>query len=189
MRSPFPPVRRFMATALASVVASALVSAGQTTTAAPFKILVVAGENAVNIVQQKSAVSPVVEIRDTNGMPIAGVPVTFKIGGGHAAFGANAQTLTVTTNAAGRAAAGGITPTNRGVVQIQASASVQGQMATAVITQTNFATVAAATAAGASVAGAAGTAAGAGAGTGAGAAAGAGAATGGGLSATTIGLI
>jgi PKD repeat protein len=46
------------------------------------------------------------------------------------------------TDAAGRAAATALTPTASGAVQINVSATFQGQAATATITQTNFATAA-----------------------------------------------
>ena len=142
------------------------------------QIVVISGEGAVNIIQQKTAVAPVIEVRDRNNLPVAGANVTFAIGGKGATFG-GASTLTVTTNAAGQATAAGLTPTAAGAVQVNVTAAFQGQMATAAITQTNFATAAQAAAA-------AGTGGGA---SGGGAAAGAGAGTGGGISATTIGLI
>jgi hypothetical protein len=36
------------------------------------RIVVIAGEHAVNIVQQKSAVAPIVEVGDRNDQPVAG---------------------------------------------------------------------------------------------------------------------
>jgi hypothetical protein len=139
------------------------------------RIVVLEGEGAVNIIQQKSAVAPVVEIRDRNDLPVSGASVTFTLKGGNAAFGGGAQTITVTTNAAGRAAVSGLSPLSPGSVQINVSAAAQGQTASAVITQTNFLTAAAATAAGATVGGAT-----------AAAAAGGGAAGGGGLSGVAL---
>ncbi len=136
---------------------------------AALRIVVLAGEGAVNIIQQKTAVRPLVEVRDRNNLPVAGATVTFTIGGGQpAAFAGGAQTLTVTTNAAGQAAAGGLIAFGSGAFQIQVQAAHQGQIATAAISQTNVATAAAA----ASPAGAA-----------------AGAAAGGGISGMTIGII
>lgn len=144
--------------------------ADQSAQAAGLKIVVIAGEDAVNIIQQKTAVNPVVEVRDRNDLPVAGVPVTFAIAGQNAAFGSGLQTVTVTTNAAGRAAVTGLNPLGSGTVQINVTAASQGQTATATISQTNFATAAAAAQAGATVgtAGAAGTTAAAGAGAAAG---------------------
>jgi hypothetical protein len=145
------------------------------------KIVVLEGEGAVNIIQQKTAVRPLVEVRDRNNLPVAGASVTFSIGGSGsgAAFAGGVQTLTVTTNAAGQAAASGLNALGSGAFQIQVQAAYQGQIATAAISQTNFATAAAAAQAGA----------GAGGGGGATGAAGGAAGGGGGVSATTIGII
>ena len=130
------------------------------------KIVVLEGENAVNIIQQKTAVAPLVEVRDRNNVPVPGAVVTFTLGGNNAAFAGGVQTLSVTTNAAGRAVAA-LNPLSSGGVQIQVQAAFQGQTAAATIAQTNVMTAAQAGAA-------------------AGAAAGA---TGGGMSATTIGIV
>lgn len=117
---------------------------------ASLRIVVVSGEDAVNIIQQKTAVAPLVEVRDRNNQPVAGAIVTFSIqGGGNASF-AGASTLTATTNALGQATAVSLTPTGAGAVQINVAAAFQGQTATAAITQTNFATAAQAAAAGSS---------------------------------------
>ena len=144
------------------------------------KIVVLEGEGGVNIIQQKTAVRPLVEIRDRNNLPVAGATVTFSIGGGGsgAAFAGGAQTLTVTTNGVGQAAASGLNALSSGALQIQVQAAYQGQLATAAISQTNFATAAAAAQAGA----------GAGTGGTTGAAGGA-AGGGGGVSATTVGIV
>lgn len=145
------------------------------------RIVVIEGEEAVNVIQQKTAVRPVVEVRDRNNLPVSGALVTFSIEGGKAASFGGASTLTVATNAAGQAAVTSLTPSAAGAFQIQVSAAFQGQVATATIAQTNVLTAAQAAAAGAaSGSGSAGGAAGGGAG------AGGGAAGGGGLSATTI---
>lgn len=143
-----------------------------------FKIVVIEGEDAVNIIQQKTAVRPVVEVRDRNNLPVPGVLVTFSIEGGKAATFGGASTLTVATNAAGQAAVTGLTPSVAGAFQIQVSALAQGQVVTATIAQTNVLTAAQAAAASAATSG--GTA---------GSSAGGGAAGGGGLSATTIGIV
>ena len=96
----------------------------------PLRIVVIEGEGAVNIIQQKTAVAPIVEVRDQNNLPIAGATVTFTIQGGKTAvFAGGSQTLTVTTNAAGRAVAAAVTPLSSGTVQIQAAAAFQGQTA------------------------------------------------------------
>jgi hypothetical protein len=154
-------------------------SVGTQAQSAQLRIVVVEGEDAVNIVQQKTAVRPLVEVRDRNNLPVSGATVTFTIGGGQpAAFAGGVQTLTVTTNAAGQAAAGGFNVLGAGSVQIQVQAAYQGQIATAAISQTNFATAAAAAQAGAGGGGASGASGGATA-----------AGGGGGVSATTIGIV
>lgn len=117
------------------------------------RIVVLAGEDAVNVIQQRTAVAPLVEVRDRNNQPVPGAVVTFSIQGGRAAFAAGANTLTVTTNAAGQAAVAGLTPTGTGVVQINVAATFQGQTAAAAITQTNFATAAQAASAGSGASG------------------------------------
>ncbi len=118
------------------------------------KIIVIAGEDAVNIIQQKTAVAPIVEVRDRNDQPVAGAIVTFSIQGArNATFGGGANVLSLTTNAAGRAAAAGLTPTASGAVQIQVAAAIQGQTATATIVQTNVVTAAQAASAAASASG------------------------------------
>jgi hypothetical protein len=167
-----------------SVVSFALVLGllAQAPAAQGLRIVVVQGEDAVNIIQQKTAVAPIVEIRDRNNLPVAGATVTFSITGQGASFG-GLSTLTVTTNAAGQAAAVGFTPTAAGAIQINASALVQGQTLAATITQTNVMTAAQAAGA-ASATGGAGSAGGSGGAATSGAAAG-----GGGISGTTIGIV
>src|SRR5690348_7805255 len=66
--------------------------------ASSLRVVVVAGEGAINILEQKSAVAPVVEVRDRNDQPIAGALVTFTVRRGGAAFN-GARTISVTTDA------------------------------------------------------------------------------------------
>ncbi len=152
---------------------------------ASLKIVVLKGEDAVNIIQQKTAVAPIIEVRDRNNLPVPGAVVTFAVEGGKAAtFAGGVPTLTVTTNAAGQAAAAGFSPLASGAVQINVQAVFQGQTIAATIAQTNVLT--AAEAAQAAAAGA--SSAGGGSGS-AGAAGGAAGGGGGGISATTIGIV
>ena len=140
------------------------------------KIVVVEGEGAVNIIQQKTAVRAVVEVRDQNNLPVPGATVTFAVTSQGGATVAGAQTITVSTNAAGQAALTGVTPISSGGLQISVNATFNGLTASTSITQSVVATAAAAGAgAGAGAAGAG--AAGAGA---------AGAAVGGGLSTAAV---
>ena len=159
----------------ALIVMLAAVTATVAAQNAAFRIVVIEGEDGVNIIQQKTAVRPVVEVRDRNNLPVAGVLVTFSIEGGKAASFGGASTLTVATNAAGQAAVTGMTPSAAGAFQIQVQAAFQGQVATATIAQTNVLTAAGASGASGASGGSS--------------AAGGGAAGGGGLSATTIGIV
>ena len=144
---------RFIVAAVLAVVSGA---AAQQPNSGGLRIVVVEGEDAVNIVQRKTAVAPVIEVRDRNDLPVSGAMVTFSIQGGKAATFGGASSLTVATNAAGQAAVTGFTPTAAGAVQIHVSAAFQGQIATATIAQTNVMTVAQAAAASAATSGASG---------------------------------
>lgn len=156
--------------------------------AAALHIVVLEGEDAVNIVQQRTAVAPIVEVRDRNDQPVAGAVVRFAIRTGRATF-RGARTLSVTTNAAGRAVAEGLVPTGNGPLQIAATASWQGQTATITIAQSNVATAAQAAASATSATGtSAGAASGAGAGAGAGTAAATGAAVAGAAAGAAAGI-
>lgn len=133
-----------LALSIAAVPHVPSIVAAQTPSAGALKIVVIAGEDAVNIVQQKSAVAPIVEVRDKNDQPVAGVIVRFAIRRGQATFN-GARELTLTTNAAGRAAVTSFTPVGKGALQIGVTAQLQGQTAVATITQTNVMTAAQAT--------------------------------------------
>lgn len=106
-----------------------------------YKIAVVAGEDAVNVISQKTAVAPVVEIRDRNDLPVAGVPVVFRIATANATFVRGAEQITVLTDAAGRATTNGFVAVRNGPVTIDVNASVGGQNLSASIRQSNIANV------------------------------------------------
>src|SRR5262245_3215723 len=93
-----------------SLLLALLLSSQAQTGQSAFRVVVIEGEDAVNIIQQKTAVRPVVEVRDRNNLPVSGALVTFSIEGGKAATFGGASTLTVATNAAGQAAVTGLTP-------------------------------------------------------------------------------
>src|SRR5687768_11484501 len=60
------------------------------------KIVVIGGEDAVNIIQLNTAVDPVVEVRDENDLPVAGVLLRFRIRGNRAVFRGGLQELSAT---------------------------------------------------------------------------------------------
>ena len=160
--------------AIASVLAVTLVAVSQDP---GLRIVVLEGEDGVNIIGQGTAVPTVVEVRDRNDLPVSGASVLFLLGeGGTATLNAGLSQVAVTTNALGQAAVT-VNPLASGAVQLQVSAAFQGQTATAAIVQSNVVTAAAT---GGAAGGAAGTA-GAGGGTGGGATGAAAGGTGGGL--------
>src|SRR6187549_1265035 len=108
---------KFISAALAALAAIAAIdSQAQAPQPAPaLRINVLEGEDAVNIIQQKTAVKPVVEVKDRNNLPVAGVVVVFTIqpgaGGASTASFANAQSVfTATTDATGRATSSAVLP-------------------------------------------------------------------------------
>ena len=106
------------------------------------RIVVIAGEDAINVIQQKTAVTPIVEVRDRNDQPVAGAVVLFAVRSGRATF-RGSRTLTVTTNSAGRAVAEGFLPASAGPMEVSVTATYQGQSAVAVtVAQTNVETAA-----------------------------------------------
>ena len=108
--------------------------------AGKINIVIVEGEGAINNVRQRVAREPIVQVEDENRKPVAGAAVTFLLPnqGAGASFANGAQSLTITTDAQGRAVARGLRPNNvNGQYEIRVNASHQGRTANAVISQTN----------------------------------------------------
>ena len=103
-------------------------------------IVVVEGEGAVNNLKAQAVAPTVIQVVDENQKPIAGAAVVFFLPnqGPGGTFFDSTRSLTVTTDAQGRATIRGIR-FNRlsGQMQIRVTASSGGQTATATITQTN----------------------------------------------------
>ena len=131
------------------------------------QIVVLEGEDNVNIIAQGTAVPTLVEVRDRNNLPVAGASVVFLLEGAGttATLNAGLSQVALTTNALGQAAVT-VNPLASGAVNLTVNAAFQGQTATATIVHTNFATAAQA-AAGAGTTGGTGGGAGGGLGTGA----------------------
>jgi hypothetical protein len=94
-----------------------------------------------------SLASPIVQVEDENRRPVAGAAVTFLLPnqGAGASFANGSQSLTITTDAQGRAVARGLRPNNvNGEYQIRVNAVSEGRTATATISQSNAITAAAA---------------------------------------------
>src|SRR5271165_6579484 len=104
-------------------------------------INVVEGEGALNNVKQRVNREPIVQVEDENHKPIAGAAVVFFLPttGPGGTFANGSQTLTVTTDSLGRAAAKGIVPNHQtGQMQIRVTASHNGLTASATISQMNI---------------------------------------------------
>jgi hypothetical protein len=103
-------------------------------------IVVVVGEGAINNLKDPTVPPTVIQVVDENQKPIAGAAVTFFLPnqGPGGTFFDGTHSMTVTTDAQGRATIRGIR-FNRlsGQMQIRVTASSGGQTATATITQTN----------------------------------------------------
>jgi len=107
-------------------------------------IVIVEGQGAINNVKERVNREPVIQVEDDNNKPVAGASVTFFLPNqGPSGFFANgSKSLTVTTNADGRATVSAITRNNlSGQMAIHVTAAFAGQTATATITQTNVAAV------------------------------------------------
>jgi hypothetical protein len=112
-------------------------------------IVVVEGEGAINNVRQRTARETIVQVEDQNHKPVAGAIVAFTLPsqGAGATFANGAQTLTVTTDAQGRAIAAGLR-VNRigGNWTMHVNASFGGHTATVSIPEVNAAAAAGAAA-------------------------------------------
>lgn len=119
-------------------------------------VVIVEGEGAINNIRQRTAREPIVEVQDENHKPVAGAVVVFTIlpsnGGAGASFAGASQTAEFVTDQAGRAVAKGFHPnTHPGQLQIRVTATSNGRVGAATISQTNIA--AAATTTGTSLSG------------------------------------
>ena len=120
----------------------------ETPAPAGLNLVIVEGDGAINNVKQRTAREPVVQVEDENRRPIAGAAVLFTLpdGGPSGVFANGSRTLTVMTDAQGRAAAKGLRLNDiSGKLQIKVEASYQGASTSATITQTNAALATAAT--------------------------------------------
>jgi len=114
------------------------------------KIVVLEGEEGINVVKKKIAASPVVEVRDQNDLPIAGAAVVFTLpkSGPGGVFANGAKELSVVSDSVGRAAVGEMRPSGKGDFKMTVRATYKDRSVTAIISQTNFSTVASAAKAG-----------------------------------------
>ena len=107
---------------------------------AQLQIVILEGEGAINNIRQRTAREPIVQVQDENHRPIAGAVVLFTLPdrGASGTFANGATSMTVTTDAQGRAVATGLRPNSvPGKLEVRVNASYQGQTASATIAQTN----------------------------------------------------
>ena len=141
--------RNVRVVAVVAIAAWALLGAAASSSAQDaqppaLRIVVLEGEDSVNIIERGTAVPTLVEVRDRNDLPVSGATVVFLLGdGGTATLNEGLQQVSVTTNALGQAEVA-VNPVASGPVELSVSATFGGETATAAIVQTNFATAAAA---------------------------------------------
>ena len=117
-------------------------------------LVIVEGEGAINNVRQRTAREPIVQVEDENHKPVAGAAVVFLLPnqGASGVFANGSRTLTVISDAQGRAVAHGFRPNGvQGNLQMRVTASSQGRVASVTISQTNAVAGAAAGAAAAGI--------------------------------------
>jgi hypothetical protein len=112
-------------------------------------LIVVEGEGAINNIRPRTARETIVQVEDENRKPVGGAVVVFTLPrqGAGGTFASLAQTLTLTTDAEGRAVAQGLR-VNRvgGQWQMRVNASLGNRTGSVTVTQTNVATAAGAVA-------------------------------------------
>jgi len=111
---------------------------------AEYRIEILEGHDGVNIISKKTAVRTILRVVDKNNLPVAAVPVMLAIvltrGGGESKFPDGNTSVTVLTDAQGRAEAPPVRPQKGGKFEIRVQATVNGAPVTRVISQTNFTT-------------------------------------------------
>lgn len=101
-------------------------------------LVIVEGDGAINNIRQRTAREPIVQVEDENHKPVAGAAVIFLLPerGAGGTFADGSHSLTVITNAQGRASARGIHLNSvQGQFQIAVTATSNGLTATATISQ------------------------------------------------------
>jgi hypothetical protein len=109
-------------------------------TESDLEITVVEGEDGSNVVGKTSSSRPLVTVRDAKKQPVEGVVVTFiaPADGPSVVFGNGLRSVTVLTDADGKAQVPRMKAVNEGSFKLQVSASYHGQIVNAAISQTNY---------------------------------------------------
>src|SRR5690242_14220817 len=125
---------RFLAVGLSCLLVIQMTSAralAQSDTG-KLSLVIVEGEGAINNVRQRTAREPIVQVEDENHKPISGAAVVFLLPnqGASGVFANGSRTLTVMSDAQGRATARGFRPNAvKGQLQMRVTASYQGKTA------------------------------------------------------------
>src|SRR5580698_6203816 len=132
---------RWLSPVLAVLISIPATSVVDAQAVAPMlNIVIVEGDGAINNIRQRTAREPIVQVEDENHKPVAGAAVIFALSGQGAggSFAGGAQSLSVVTDSQGRAVAHGFHANSvQGQYQIHVTASNNGQIANASISQTN----------------------------------------------------
>lgn len=107
---------------------------------AKLNIQIIEGEDAINNIRLRTGREPIVEVTDENHKPVAGAVVLFSTPtrGASGVFEGGANSLSVTTDAQGRAVGRGFQPNAaKGRFSISVSASIAGVTAATAIRQVN----------------------------------------------------
>src|SRR6185312_4941540 len=132
---------RWLSPVLAVLISIPASSFAQAQDVAPkLNIVILDGDGAINNIRQRTAREPIIQVEDENHKPVAGAAVIFTLPsqGATGSFTGGAHSLSVVTDAQGRAVARGFRPNNvQGQYQMHVTASNNGQTANANISQTN----------------------------------------------------
>lgn len=143
------PARRLLAIALVVSIGPAApllaqvsaVASSQTAAPQALHIVILDGEDALNNIRERTAREPIVQVEDENHKPVAGALILFSIQNGSDGAGASfngVSSLSVTTDAEGKATAHGLLPNQvQGKYSIAVQATLGTLVATAIIAQSN----------------------------------------------------
>jgi hypothetical protein len=132
---------RFLALVLTVALSGQTVVQAQATPPPALQITILDGEGALNNIKQQTAREPIVQVEDENHRPVAGALVIFSLpqSGPSGTFAGGSIEFDGVTDAAGRAAATGLTPNKViGKYQIQVTAKYHGLTAHTTINQSNY---------------------------------------------------
>jgi hypothetical protein len=103
------------------------------------RIVVLVGENAVNVIKKGTVVMPVVQVLEQSGKPVVGAEVTFfaPADGASMQFTDGSRSSTIATDAEGKASPVGGVALNAGEFEYRITAVFRDLRATAAIQQTN----------------------------------------------------